>query len=397
LPTGEVLPLGSRGSPSGWFTADGPGPSLRGIVRGFQGTMGGMGVFTKCAVKLYRWDGPAKWEIQGETPEYVLKKIPPNISFNVLAFPCADAMKNAGYRLGEAGIDYAQFRTPMFMTALGMTEDNRALKTAFESGIFQKTMAYVLCNAVVGRSRNEYKWKMAAMKEVLRETGGVIIPMNIRVTPKILSLLGPVVRHIKDPLKPLRLFPLLQDIVRKLPLGRKERKIRESRLFWLFVRNAVNTQATFRPSQGLFTTQGSFDTWDLGVAQSEWIAGEKKSAATKGLILDDGGDMGCGGTFEGGHLGYLEGIGLYSPKNPESVLEAGRLVDAGVQASIDKAFGVPIAGYGSEMHARFGPECRNYHGYMSKIKEALDPNLASDPYFYTQPDADRKGGDLILP
>ena len=58
LPTGDVLTLGSAGDGAGWFTADGPGPSLRGIARGYMGAFGGLGVFTKCAVKLYKWDGP---------------------------------------------------------------------------------------------------------------------------------------------------------------------------------------------------------------------------------------------------------------------------------------------------------------------------------------------------
>ena len=33
LPTGDVVRLGSPGVGAGWFTADGPGPSLRGIMR----------------------------------------------------------------------------------------------------------------------------------------------------------------------------------------------------------------------------------------------------------------------------------------------------------------------------------------------------------------------------
>ena len=42
LPSGEIVQLGSSGHGSGWFSADGPGPSLRGIMRGFSGTFGGL-------------------------------------------------------------------------------------------------------------------------------------------------------------------------------------------------------------------------------------------------------------------------------------------------------------------------------------------------------------------
>jgi hypothetical protein len=47
LPTGEILRVGSLGSDAGWFCADGPGPSLRGLVRGWGGWAGGLGIIPK--------------------------------------------------------------------------------------------------------------------------------------------------------------------------------------------------------------------------------------------------------------------------------------------------------------------------------------------------------------
>ena len=388
LPTGEAYIMGSKGSGCGWFTAEGPGPSMRGIMRGFQGTFGCLGVFTKCAVKLYKWDGPSSWKVLGESPNYLIDQKPPRMSMNILSFPTGKAMKDAGYLLGEAELDFAQFRTPMFFSALAMTENNEELKLALESGLFQKIMQWTLCNVVTGNSDREYSWRMKALKEVLRETGGVLVPMNLKVTPGMLSIISKFVKYIKDPLYLLRKFPFLQTIAHKIPVGKKQKHIQFSRLFWLFIRNAVNTQSSFRPTQGMSTCMGSFDTWDLGVEQSDWIAVEKQEYIKKGLILDDGGDMGCGGIFEGGHLGYLEGIILYNTREPGSIIAAGDLIDKGVKASIDNALGVPIAGFGSEMNSRFGPGCGNYNIWMSRIKKALDPNRASDPFFYSEPKED---------
>ncbi|MCP4754746.1 MAG: FAD-binding oxidoreductase [Proteobacteria bacterium] len=385
LPTGDVLTLGSAGTGGGWHTADGPGPSMRGVMRGFQGSFGGLGVFTKCAVKLYKWEGPAKWEVHGASPLYSLDKLPENMSMNVMSFPTKQAMKDAGYKFGEAEIEFASFRTPMFFAALGMTSNNAELKMALESGIFQKTMNFVLVNAIMGHSRGEFRWKMKAMKQILKETGGVRVPMNSEVTPELLNRAGPSVNRMKDPLALLRRFPVLQEIIHRLPVGKKQKLIQESRLFWLLVRNAVNTQATFRPTQGMSTVLGAFDTWDLGVAQSDWIAAEKQKYIEKGLFADDGGDLGCGGTFENSHLGYLEGIYLYDPADPEAVMASGKIIADGANAAIDKALGIPIAGFGGEMNERFGPECSNYPLWMRKIKKALDPNTASDPFFYAEP------------
>ncbi|MFX1328365.1 MAG: FAD-binding oxidoreductase, partial [Promethearchaeota archaeon] len=55
LPGGEIMKLGSYGLNNNpdWFHGDGPGPSLRGIMRGYSGTKSGLGVFTKVAVKLF--------------------------------------------------------------------------------------------------------------------------------------------------------------------------------------------------------------------------------------------------------------------------------------------------------------------------------------------------------
>jgi glycolate oxidase len=52
-PEGEIVRLGSLGSSGKWFSGDGPGPSLRGLLRGSCFTAGGIGVFTAAAKKLY--------------------------------------------------------------------------------------------------------------------------------------------------------------------------------------------------------------------------------------------------------------------------------------------------------------------------------------------------------
>ncbi len=386
LPTGEVLTLGSGGAGTDWFTADGPGPSLRGIVRGFQGTFGGLGVFTKCAVKLYTWNGPAEWKFHGRSPVYVLERIPERMAMNVHAFPTADAMANAGYKLGEAEIEFACFRTPAFLSALGMTENNEELKVAMESGFFDKAMHHVLINAVIGYSDGEFKWKMAAMKQIMRETGGVKVPMSIRMTPGMFRIMKPMLKHVGDPFTILRRFPRLQDIINGIPVGKRQKLQIESRLFWLLIRNAVNTQATFRPSQGMSTMLGSFDTWDMGIKQGEWVARAKKKYIERGTFLDDGGDLGCGGTFENSHLGYLEGIFMYASGDPEALRASHEVIEDGCKAAVEEAMGIPIAAFGCEMNKRFGPACRDYPKYMSKIKKALDPNTASDPFFYAEPE-----------
>jgi hypothetical protein len=47
--------------------------------------------------------------------------------------------------------------------------------------------------------------------------------------------------------------------------------------------------------------------------------------------------------------------------------------------------GVPIAAFGIEANQKFGPACSNYHIWLARIKAALDPQSASDPFFYAEP------------
>jgi hypothetical protein len=129
---------------------------------------------------------------------------------------------------------------------------------------------------------------------------------------------------------------------------------------------------------------------DLAHTQAEYAARLKQDYIRRGLILDDGGDLGSGGCFESGHLGYLEGIILCGPGTPESAMAARELVDTGVRDAIDRAMGVPIAAFGVEANRVFGPACGNYQVWLARIKAALDPYGASDPFFYAEPLRDKE-------
>lgn len=286
--------------------------------------------------------------------------------------------------MGEAELNYGEFRTAMFFVALGLTDTNEELKVALESGIFQKIGQHIISTAIFSASDAEFEWKMKALKEILRETRGVIIPMNLPLRPKILKLGEFLTKFIRDPLFPLRWFPALQSWIPRLPFWQNLRREKQSTLFWLLFRNANNTQAAFRPSQGMATVLGAFDTWDLAHTQAEYVAKIKQPYIKQGMIVDDNGDLGSGGTFESGHLGYLEGIILYDPGNPQSAIAARELVEIGIEGSLKNALGVPIAAFGVEANQKYGPACSDYHIWLTRIKSALNPNSASDPFFYAE-------------
>jgi len=76
LPDGEVLPIGSASLLKDFFWGEGPGPDLRGLLRGLLGPMGGLGVVTKIAVKLFPFI-PEKLVPTGISP-FTRLQLPPN-------------------------------------------------------------------------------------------------------------------------------------------------------------------------------------------------------------------------------------------------------------------------------------------------------------------------------
>ncbi len=388
MPSGQVVRLGSGGSGARWFTDAGPGPSLRGLIRGFLGTCGGLGTFTKCAVKLYRWDGPAEMRCDGGSPRYeLIDEMPSNMGIFSLSFPSKEAMGEAGYKLGEAQVPYADFRLPAFFTALYSTDTNLEFIPLWKSGIFQKIAKYSLLVFVSGHSQREYDWKMRALKEILKECGGLRLPLQD--PPKtLLKALVPLFNMV-DPMKFSKKLPFIQTMIDNLPAKKTERIKILSVLFLLLVRNANNAQGSFRPTGGgMFSTVGALDTWDCGIFQNELVVELKKKYIKEGLLVDDDADLGCGGTYEDGQLGYLEGVGLYNQRVRESAQAARATVFAANQASVDHAFGSGFMVFGSQRNALFGPHCSNYHLWMEQIKAALDPNSACDSWTYSDPPKD---------
>ncbi|RPJ63843.1 MAG: FAD-binding oxidoreductase, partial [Dehalococcoidia bacterium] len=85
LPDGSILKVGTLGTGAGWFSGDGPGPGLRGIMRGLAGTNGGLGVITRTAVKLTPWYGPATIKATGRPNAYDCD-VPDNFIVHQLIF-----------------------------------------------------------------------------------------------------------------------------------------------------------------------------------------------------------------------------------------------------------------------------------------------------------------------
>lgn len=344
LPTGDILRLGSLGSGAGWFCGDGPGPSLRGIMRGLIGAMGGMGVFTKCAVKLYPWYGPPRLKMEGVTPEYDVT-IPENFRCYTLAFPSWDRFADAAYRIAEAEMGYVLGRQlAPGLAPLAVARSPAEYAQMRESGMADEVMRefkYAFQLILGGTSPREIEYQEKALNEILAETGGWI----------------PSLMQVPEAQK--RMFLMLIKVDR----------------------NAV----IFRLAGTFHTSFGAPTAWDAAVAGAKVGEEIKKKYIEKGVIVDDAADAAWGGPYEQGRFGHLEELFMYDPADAESAKGALEYMAEARQAVLQRSLGQPIGVLPGEAAEAFGPACGNYQDWMRRIKKAFDPNIASDPSFYIEP------------
>jgi glycolate oxidase len=187
MPTGDILRTGSLGSGAGWFSGDGPGPSLRGIVRGRRGSYGGLGIFTKCAVKLSPWPGPAVMSVEGLIPSYNTP-MPENFRVFTLAFPNMESYADAYCKIYDADIGYIAHRQfnllgediwpayiTMFVDPDKTTDDLEELLKMPEIQKFTAEAKRSFQLILAGMTPRDIEYQEKALGEILAETGGKIV------------------------------------------------------------------------------------------------------------------------------------------------------------------------------------------------------------------------------
>ena len=183
-PTGGLIRTASAGAGLGWFSGEGPGPSMRGVARGFLGSKGSMGVYTKCSVKLFPWPGPKTLPVTGDAPAYQVD-LGPQFRSYTLAFPSWGAWADAAQLIWEAGIGYIahrQFnmfgRDLKFAMVKILTDPDGTLEDLvplLEDPDVQAATAQMQRDfqiVIVGQTMRDMEWQEAALAEILERTGG---------------------------------------------------------------------------------------------------------------------------------------------------------------------------------------------------------------------------------
>lgn len=357
-PEGNVCKIGSWGSFKGaedpkkeidaseWFLADGPGPSIRGVYRGYFGAFGGMGVFTKAAIKIYDWPGPKVLEIQGRSPNYNLVKnrMPENCDTYHLIWDDWEDFKEAGYLLAYSEICWALCRIQGFDLALATAPNNTAMYT---DKIFQDLAnrgGHELMVIIVADNEKEFEYRQKVLKFIVEKTNAEYNPL-------------------------LQIKPI------------------KALAFLALVRECNTMRGVFRAGGGFHTSLGALGSWDWCVEGAKIGERLKQKAINTGELVDDGADNVWGNPYEGGTFSHLEELFMYDITDETSRKAAIHYLDSVIEASKTNPLGIGL-GIGDmegTVHQcdLFGPITSNYHTWMKAIKYEFDPNNASDPGNYT--------------
>jgi len=332
-PDGEIVRLGSLGSVGEWFCGDGPGPSLRGIIRGNTTPLGGLGVYTKAAVKIYHWPGPPTFSIKGVSPHYKPSQIPPGFMFRYISFPSLEKLTEAVYKIGknEIAFELMGFNAAMMASNIATSnEEDRKIYKQF-SELVQGPGTVII---IAGNSPRDFEYKMRVLEIILDETDG--------------KSLEPV----EDP------------------------KVNGGAL-WRCIRITASIRETCRAT-GVFGGEvGGTDVYSLMRDYIALSAPLKADLIRKGLILDDGTNP-FTQSIEHGHCGHAETLTRYFAQNAESAKAGGELYMEVNKLAIKNHFGVPAHVWSDAIHDMYGPHANNYTKWLRKIKKTFDPNATSD-------------------
>jgi len=333
LPTGEVLKVGSLGSDAGWFCPDGPGPSLRGLVKGWGGQWGSLGIFTKIAIGLDAWKGPEVMPTEGHTPSYKIRLPQDCHKLFIFKFPTLDKVRDAMIEIGKAEIGHAVLKFFNATAALLATESANDFWELWNSGLFQKELARPLYVYLSTWSPKETAYEENVLKDIIKETGGEEVDESIR-------------RIYEDNMD---FFIMVGFLQRTLRLG-----------------------GGWSPSK--LSGDSISHMFEVGKAIPEFMG----EFIEKGLILNAP-DNWQVIPMEYGHLAHTELLFIYDRGLPNWGEIPLAFMQKSAETDIKHGYHASMPPNSKSLMEQLGPLYSNYHVWATKIKEAFDPNMVSNP------------------
>lgn len=181
LPSGEILTTGSLSQPeAGKFWGEGPGPDLRGLVRGSYGVMGGFGVVTKLAVKLHPYPGPKVFPCEGILPNQ--KSVMPKERFEwyLFTYPTVKKAVDAMYKICQAEIAGNCSKWPTSYLNWYWAKSGEEYWETWKSKYWQKNCKHMVAVCLWGfTSSKQVEYEKRVIEDIVKETRGKKVPQEV--------------------------------------------------------------------------------------------------------------------------------------------------------------------------------------------------------------------------
>jgi FAD/FMN-containing dehydrogenase len=328
LPDGEIARLGSLAmQKDDYFWGEGIGPDLRGILRGYAGWAGGLGVVTRVATKLFPFQ-PERVEPIGISPDTTLQ-LPTNRMrrYNV-TYDSLEQLFDAMREIAKAGIAASVNKVPVLWRYRARSKSKEHFwemwKGAKEE--LEAKMQNILLVLLIGyTSEKQLEYEERVLEDILAETGGTL---------------------------------------------RRARQTDES---WL--KNA-DSSGMWWSAGGYWSVKFNTESLDHALKSNQDAAILKKEFVPP--LVDDYGDPGWFQVSDYGHNAYNEFLTEYDPRDPEDRHAVDRWFIAAIKQDINEGCYSGLQGSLTPL-GLLGPGYDNHHLLLRKIKWAFDPNFVSNP------------------
>lgn len=179
-PEGDVVRSGAAGAGAGWFAGEGPGPGFRGMLRGYAGAAGGLGVFTRIGYKLHPWAGPAQLEHKGQHPQIGIA-LNSRMRLYQAVWQTWEDVRDAAYAFMVSNAPTFMVRIPADQYGWMLYPTNKDYYDRLVAGDLpevakvENRMSWTLL--VVSESEAEAAWRDKTIRAIVAETQGRILEM----------------------------------------------------------------------------------------------------------------------------------------------------------------------------------------------------------------------------
>jgi hypothetical protein len=325
LPDGELLRLGTLAIGEDPFWGDGIGPDLRGLLRGYTGLRGCLGIVTKMAVKLLPFQ-PERLVPTGISPNTALALPEKRVKWINYQMPSKEAQVKAMFEIGNAEVGGAVTKVPLFWRAIAKAECKEEFWDIWgkENADTVKNFHIVRVLFIGFTSEEQMQYDENVIGDIMKELGAITRPTK--------------------------------------PSDESWIKNADSAGMWLMCGSYVSVDYVI-------------ETLSQAVVHGESYADLKWKYTPP--LMPDYGDPGWFQSFELGHQGYSEFL-IYWDQDEDTTgvdhfyLETSKM-------NIKNRYYTSLLGPHQPLYLtgpKYGP---NYHEWLLKIKDEFDPLWVSHP------------------